>query len=593
MTNEKSEITLILKIVLPFWIDISNNTIFKKEYNRIKYKIEILQNLWQVNYLSNFQRASFLIQEEGVISRGFLKPRIKFDDINPLDLSIEKEFEEDWYYTSKKVKTILIFNLNIPYMENGDEILKYIKEENIWGEVKDLINFFLSIYTFIRINSNFKECPIFPLGNDYYTHENTVMTYKTGSDSPEFYLDKMNIYLQIPIHYNYHTLISGEKTLDFFKERFSRRRDLKLKLDERMEILIEFAKRMRDINSIIINTCIYLERISIEYLSFKKELDKSELDILYKEKGLTHFVESQLPHFLENEVDSQIIKDSIELVRLRNEIMHYGSDFSFREDLELKCDNTLKLIKCLEDLIRFDKEKLEFNFKGKPVGRVLEIGPENLIKLLQFESELEANYNSRNEIILNKIPEKFLRKFLKISDEFQIFQLPDEFSAYCRIFFKDKNHLMVFALNPTQNHLNFDLLEKTLLYLKDNIDLKELTLSFITQHIPTGTLNLFKKVAEKKIGDFKQELNINLEFNYYSFIQFKDSIQQELFAKVLKLFNVKEDSIISEEEILKSFDKKEIEDLFSYYPDFFQKKIIEEKIFWIIHGKLKDMESLT
>jgi len=45
-----------------------------------------------------------------------------------------------------------------------------------------------------------------------------------------------------------------------------------------------------------------------------------------------------------------------------------------------------------------------------------------------------------------------------------------------------------------------------------------------------------------------------------------------ILDSVSKLFNAKEDGKISEEEILKSFDKKEIEDLFSYYPDFFQKK---------------------
>ena len=54
-------------------------------------------------------------------------------------------------------------------------------------------------------------------------------------------------------------------------------------------------------------------------------------------------------------------------MRLRNEIIHIGSDFSFREDLELKCDNTLKLINYL---LKPDKVKLEYKFKGKIVGRV-------------------------------------------------------------------------------------------------------------------------------------------------------------------------------------------------------------------------------
>ncbi len=592
MTKKNSEIILIFKIVLPFWIDIPNNSIFKKQYNERSYKIEIKQDFWQINFRSNFRSLNFLAQEDGVISRGFMKPRIRFDDINPFDLSQERQFEEEWHYTSIKVKTILILTLNIPFMENSDEIINYIKSENIWGDVKDLINHFLSIYTFIRINSNIKECPIIPLSNDYYTNENTIITHKNGFESPEIYLDKINLYIKIPFFHNYHTSICNEQTLEFFKERFSRRKDLKLKLSERIKISIEFARRLRDINSVIINTCIYLERISIEYLSFKKNLDKSELDILYREKGLTHFVEYQLPHFFENEVEPQIIKDSIEIVRLRNKIMHYGSNFSFSKDLEAKCDNTLKLIKFLENNIKPDKKELEFKFNGKLIGRVLEIGPENQIKLLQFESELEANYNKRNEFMLSKTPEELLRKFLKISEDFQIFQLPDDFIAFCRIFFKKNNYLMIFALDPTQNYLNFELLEKVLLYIKENLELKVLTIFFITQHIPTGTLNLFKKVAESRLQKFKIELDLNLEFDYFSFIKYKDPKQQDLFAKISKLFNSKEDMTINEEEIYDNFDKEEIDDLFDYYPDFFQKKIIDEKIFWLMHGKIKNIESI-
>ena len=125
-----------------------------------------------------------------------------------------------------------IFNLNIPFMESYDNILKYIEEECIWSEVKDLINYLLSLYIYIRVNSNFKESPIFPLGNDYYTRENTIVTYKTNVDSPEIYLDKIYVFQNIPIHNNYHTLISEEDTLDYFKKRLSRRGDLKLKLGE-------------------------------------------------------------------------------------------------------------------------------------------------------------------------------------------------------------------------------------------------------------------------------------------------------------------------------------------------------------------------
>ena len=115
---------------------------------------------------------------------------------------------------------------------------------------------------------------------------------------------------------------------------------------------------------------------------------------------------------------------------------------------------------------------------------------------------------------------------------------------------------------------------------------------FITQHIPTGTLNLFKKVAEYRLQDFKEELDLNLEFNYNSLIKFKDPKQKDLFAKISKLFNSKEDMTISEKEIYNNFDKKEVDNLFDYYPDFFQKKIIDEKIFWIMHGKIKEIKNI-
>ncbi|KKM89654.1 hypothetical protein LCGC14_1246520 [marine sediment metagenome] len=101
----------------------------KKNIKKKKYKIKVVQNLWQVNFRSNFKTASFLILEEGIIGRNFMKPRIKLDDINPLDLSIEKKYEDVWHYNSNKVKTILFLDLNIKYLEHDYEILNYVKRK--------------------------------------------------------------------------------------------------------------------------------------------------------------------------------------------------------------------------------------------------------------------------------------------------------------------------------------------------------------------------------------------------------------------------------------------------------------------------------
>ena len=132
MKEEKSEITINFKITLPFWVEFENNSIFEKEYNERKYVIELKQDFWQVNFRSNFKSASFLMAEEGVIDRNFMRPKINFDDMKIVDLTQEKEFDEKWYYTSTKVKTILILNTEIPYIDNNDDILKYIdKYRNI------------------------------------------------------------------------------------------------------------------------------------------------------------------------------------------------------------------------------------------------------------------------------------------------------------------------------------------------------------------------------------------------------------------------------------------------------------------------------
>ncbi len=42
----------------------------------------------------------------------------------------------------------------------------------------------------------------------------------------------------------------------------------------------------RDLNSLIINTAIYLERVSVSYLELKRKLKKWELDILFKNRGI-------------------------------------------------------------------------------------------------------------------------------------------------------------------------------------------------------------------------------------------------------------------------------------------------------------------
>lgn len=588
MEENKSTITLIFRIILPFWIHFPDKAVFEKEYGGINYKIRTLQNIWQVNFRSRFKVAGFLIPEKQVIDRNFYKPKINFNDINPLDLSMEEKYEEEWDYSSKKAKTILEIRFALPFMKINDDLLKFIEEECIWEDIQDLIDFFLSLYFFIKVNSNIKESQVYPLGDKYFTRENTLIYYKFGKKSEERYFEKIYLYLNIPFYSNYNTSISKKETLEYFKERFSRRNDLKMKLDERMTISIEFARKLRDMNSMIINLCIYLERISIEYLSYKKDLDNSELDILYKNKGLTHYVECQLPHFLENKVDPQIINDAIELVRNRNEIMHIGANFSFTEELESKCENTLKLIKYLKEEMESNNNKIWFEFKPELVGKTLDIGPKNQVKIIQFESKLEKDYNMRNSIDLRKIDNDLLMDRLSISNDVDSLKIPEEDKAYCKIFYKDKIIMVVFALDPTQNKLNNNLLEALLGYL-DNLEIKfnNLYFYFINKHIPKGILDLFKKLAVPKLEKFCSDLQINLEYAFHSLISFSNNEDKDTFTKLSQLFNSTEKNILSKKKLLQHFDEEKIQKMFTNFPDFFERSIIDGKTYWIMHGNVE------
>lgn len=591
MESDNGEIHLICKIILPFWIDIPNETKLEKEYHNKRYSIEIWQDLWQIDFRSNFQSASFLVKEEGALSRGYLKPRINFDDINPLDLTQEKKYEAPWQYASNKVKSIIVFNIDIPYQENEEKVSEYIKNEKIWEDVKEIIDFFLSIYMYVRLNSNFKKSSIFPLSDDYYSRRNTIFTYYSTKNKTETYLGKFYVYLKIPYYNNYHTLNCEAKTLEFVKERFSRRRDLRLKLDERMLSSIEFARNSRDINLMIVNTCIYLERISSDFLSLKRNLDKSEIDILFKEKGLTYYVECQIPHFLGNGVDPQIINDTIEIVRLRNEIIHYGSNFVFDNEKENKCDNVLKLMEFQKVLMEPDEEKLEFEFKPRVIGIVSEIGLKKKVLVMPFESELEANYAKRNTIYLHKIQEEYFNSIDNIIDEFKPYEIPESFKAFYKMYSNDENFITFFALNPTQNFLNFQFLDSVLDYIKD-IDFEELKIWFISQSIPDGILNIFKKVASEKIKIYNNNFGRKVTEEYYSIIVIKEEEHMDTFIKINNLFNSKDEKSILEEEIYNKIGKDNFLILINNYPEYFRKKISDGKFFWTMTGKLKNFRTI-
>ncbi|MFW9881161.1 MAG: hypothetical protein ACFFG0_49490 [Candidatus Thorarchaeota archaeon] len=586
MTKRGSK--LIFRIILPFWIDIPNHSKFQKAYRKLTYEIEVLQDLWQIIYHSKLRKSDFMIPEQGVIDRDFMKPRFNYDDINPLDLSLENLLEIEGNYNVNKLRTVLSIIIKVHEMKKEDDILKYVEKKGIWQDIRNITNYFLSIYTFIRINSDFERHYVHTLGDDYYSNENVAITFKKDSNSKEILLEKAYAGLKIRFQWQHNTVMIDKQSLSYFEERFSKNKNLKLELHERLKILIDYAKKSRDINSLIIYTIIYLERRYIQYLSKMKDMSIESFEILFEKQGLRHFIDTQLPYHLGNEIDSQLIRDTQDLVVKRNEIVHRGTIFVYNEELVEKCSSVLKVIENLEKIIYPDTDQVKFSFKKNLVGVALEVDPSKYVGMMTFESFAEVEYFAKNSILMERINDDFLKKIKLVRLDYAYFELPKSFQGYCKIFNKDNDFKIIFSLNPIHLYMNFKFFEFLIDFLKDKIKPNIIDITFLIVDMPKGTFKLFKKGIEKEIENTKENLDWKtVQYECMMIFKLKDKETKKIFNDLINLFNSKENKSITEEELFEEFKDSNYINLLETFPNLFSKKKFDGQIVWELIKDIK------
>lgn len=489
-------------ISLPYWIEISNNSKYYKKYNNFDFEITIEQNKWLIHYRSIIDSAWFIADEEQVIDPKFLKPKLDFDDLIPL-LPREKELGIRRHYYPEKLKSMLSIRILNKEFSNYLDILQFLrkKENNIWEIIKNLIRFFISNYTYIKINSNSVFHRIRPLSDKYFTPKNTFIYYVSKKDNFEHFLDIGSAILGITQEFNFPNFICNPKTKRVLKKKIFCSKEFKIKLSERLRILIDFAKMQRDMNSLIINISIYLEKVSIEFLKEKRKMKSWELDILFEKKGLRHFVNSQLPCFIKEEEYSKLILDAIEIVDKRNEIIHLGVVYAYELEIQEKCEKVLRLIKYLEQSVKPDKYKNEnFIFDLNLTGMVVDTVSSDTGLIFIPESKAEHIFVLKNFTKFDKST-----RFLVDSDK--TYGLPEKLNSFLKIFVKDDNTYIIFvALHPTRFSINLTNLNLLFSELKEKIEPNLIIINFCYIDIPKGTLEIYKKLFNSELQIYISEL---------------------------------------------------------------------------------------
>ena len=499
-------------ISLPYWIEISNISKFYKRFSNIDFEITLNQNKWLINYRSIINSAWFIADEEQVIDPNYLKPKLEFDDLLPL-FPRERELDIKRHYYPEKLKSVL--SIKILSIEFNDymEMLQFLrnKEINIWENIKNLIRFFISNYTHIKITSNYTFHRIRPLGDKYYTPKNTFIYYISKKDNSEQLLDIGNAILGITQEYNYPNFICNSKTMRTLKRKIFCSNEFKIRLRERLRILIDFAKMQRDLNSLIINSTIYLERVSIDYLKYMRTMKSWELDILFEHKGLRHFIQSQLPCFIKEEEYSRLILDAIEIVEKRNNIIHLGVVYSYDREMQQKCDNILKLITYMEDSINPKKYKNEkFVFDLNLTGIVINTDP-NLsdIGLIFIPESMTEHKFLLSNLIKFENTTNFL---VKDANEYNI---PEKLRTFSRIYYKDNTYFIFFTLQPTRYSINLIYLNLLFKELRSKIEPDLIIINFCYIEIPKGTLELYKKLLHLELKTYISDLDCKqFEINF-------------------------------------------------------------------------------
>jgi len=492
-------------IALPFWLEFPNGEIFFKNYQHKHFTIEILQNFWKILFISKINVGSFLLEESEVIDPKFMRPKLDYTDYYPLSW-YEEELVLKRQYFPEKLHTVLSISLNQIKFNNQVEVLNYLRNQNnkIWEIIKNMVRFFLSNYIYIKTQTNRKFHSVRTISENYYTRDNTFIYINSTNEKTLF--DIGTLQLKLGEKHNLPNFLAGEKMIKSFRRKIFCSSGLKQDLRERLRVLINFAKIHRDMNSLILNTSIYLERTSLQFLSFKKGIKTWELDILFKYKGLSHYVESQLSYLIDDKSYVDNVKDAIEIVKVRNQIIHDGRVVTYNKDLEIKCDNILELINYIEKFL-----DPTINEEGEYILN------HNLIGIV---SHIDSDFNIGNIVLpISKSEQIFINgnfckfnKSVKIAD-FEEVEIEETYSALFRAFCNDNNLFILMCLHPTR----FSVILNNLQIIIQRLDhllkksWEKITFKFLYLNMPEGFLELIKKLMKIRIRDLELK-NYIVEF---------------------------------------------------------------------------------
>ncbi len=494
-------------IALPFWLEFPNGEKFFKKYQQKHFTIEIIQNLWKIQFSSKINNGFFLLEESEVIDPKYMRPKLDYSDYYPLSW-YEEELKIQRQYYSKKLQTVLSFSLNQIKFNNQVEVLNYLQNQNnkIWEVVKNLIRFFLSNYIYFKTQSNYKFHRVRTLSENYYSRDNTNIYLISSNNKRKTSFEIGKLQLNFREEFNLPNFLAGEEMIKSFRRKIFCTSDIKQNLRERLRVLINFAKIHRDMNSLIINTSIYLEQISIKFLSFKKEMKTWELDILFKEKGLTHYVESQLAYLIDDKSYVENVKDAIQIVADRNQIIHIGRVIPYNKELENKCDKVIELIYYIEKLMNPTKfEDGEYILNNNLIG---------------IASHFDSDYNIGNIILpISKSEQIFINKnFIKFAKgekliDFKEVDIGESYSTFLKAYNHDNILDIFMCLHPTRfssNLINLQHLIQQLDSVMKN-SWKKILFKFLYLNIPDGFLEILERLINIRIKELDLK-NYRIEF---------------------------------------------------------------------------------
>ncbi|KKM65362.1 hypothetical protein LCGC14_1492060 [marine sediment metagenome] len=506
-SNTKTQVILEFLLILPFWLEFPDKERFLKKYKNTEFTIEVYQDYWKIQFNSKIDDGYFLLEESEVIDPRYMRPKLDYNAHYQLSW-YEKELKIQRHYFPKKVKTVLSISLNQIIFKDEKEVLSYLRDQkyNIWETVKNVVYFFLSNYVYFKTQTNIKFHSVRALSENYYNRNNTFVYLISIRDKIKKPFEVGKMQLNLRGEFNLPNFLAGDDMIRAFRKKVSSTSTLKQKIGERLRVLTNFAKIHRDMNSLIIYTCIYLERISIKFLSFKKEMRTWELDILFKAKGLTHYVESQLPNLIDDKSYIEKVEDAIQIVSDRNEIIHLGRVIPYDKELEVKCDNVLELINYLEKFINPTKlVDEEYILRNNLLGILDKIDPEDNIGYIVIpRSKLEQIYINNNFGKFNKNE--------KIPDFGEI-SIGDVYSKSLRVGYKDNNLYILMWLHPTRFSVNLTQLQIVIQKITTLIKKpgERLIFKFLYLNMPEGFLELIINLIEIRIKDLNLE---NYEIEY-------------------------------------------------------------------------------